>query len=134
MKVTIKGIPPYDGEYEFDQSRLTNRDLHTIKKITGYTPDQFEEVGADNDFVVALAIIAVRKSLQYGKVDEDAFWDAELGGILVDFTEDAAVVDGPPLSAPETQPTPSGAPSPTGGVDSAVVRSLAPTGTDSSAS
>lgn len=133
MKVTITGIPPYDGEYLVEPARLTNRDLHTIKQITGYTPDRLDEAGADTDFVVALAIIGVRKSLRFQRIDEDKFWDAEIGKITLDFEDEEAADDGPPPNAPETRTMLSGAPSPTDG-DKAEVRSLPLTGTDSSAS
>lgn len=132
MKITITGVPPYDGEYPFDMARLTNRDIHTIKQITGYMPLEYEAAAerGDTDFVVALGVIAVQRSARFQKVDVDLFWDAEVGKIQVEEAEE--VEDDPPLNAPETPISRSGAPGTSDGVLHQV-RSLASTGTDSSA-
>lgn len=115
-----------------DDQRLTNRDLHTIKTLTGHVPPYADADEADPDFVVAFAVIAIRQSGRFQRIDENLLWDAELGKIELLDDEEAAEA-GPPLSAPETPPTPSGAPGPTGG-DIPQVRSLPATGTDSSGS
>jgi hypothetical protein len=133
MRLRITGVPPYDGEYQLDESRLTNRDIHTIKKITGYVPLEYEDAGArgDMDFVVAFAIIALRRSERFPKIDEDLIWDAELGKVELLDEEDADAVP-PTTLEPETGSTPSGEPGKTGS-ELHQVRSLPATGTESSA-
>lgn len=132
MRLRIEGVPPYDGDYSFDESRLTNRDIHTIKVVTNVSPLDYDTAaaGGDTDFVVAFAIIALRRSGRFPKIDEDALWDAELGRITILDEEEAEA--GPPLTAPETPMTHSGAPSSDAG-DSPPENRLRITGTDSSA-
>jgi hypothetical protein len=100
-KIIIERVPPYDGEYEFDDSSFTNRELHTIKQISGVRPGEFLEAGAalDNDLVVALTIIALRRAGH--TVNEDAIWDAEVGRIT--FADSAAAGDAGPPPQPNVE-------------------------------
>ena len=88
-KVVVNGVPPWDGEYEFDGS-LKNRELHRIKKITGIRAGELGEalVSGDTDILVALAVVAIERT---GKtVDVDDFWNAEVGSIDYVSEEDEA--------------------------------------------
>ena len=78
-KIVIEGIDAYDGEYEFDASTLTNRELHTIKRLTGVRAGELEDAmrAADTDLLIAFAAIAINRA---GKpVIEDVLWDAPIG-------------------------------------------------------
>lgn len=69
--IRISNIPPYDGEYEFDQDRsFTTRELRWIKQIAGYLPMKLGEglEGGDADLYIALALIAMNRA---GKVDRE---------------------------------------------------------------
>ncbi len=133
MKITIKGVPPYDGEYPLEFDRLSNGQIRTIKRLSGYTPPEYIQAGerGDNDFLVAAAIAAVQRSGRHQVVHEQAFWDAEAGGIDFVLDEEDAMA-GPPPTAPEaeTRSTPSGEPSKPGS-DTPQVSRLRSTGTDS---
>jgi len=130
VKIKIEGIHPYDGSYDLDFGHLTNRDIRTIKQVAGLSPLEYEAAGqkGDNDFILAMTIIALRRSGQFPVVDEDVLLDAEIGRITVDVEDEAVGDDGPPALEPETRGSPSGSPSPT---DSATppARILRPTGT-----
>lgn len=132
MKVIVNGVPPYDGEYDIDFARLTNGQIHTIKRISGYTPIEYVSAGerGDNDFLVAIAIAAVERSGLHPKIHEQAFWNSEAGGI--DIIPEEAEADPPTMSGDETLSTPSGEPS-RADSEPRPASLLRPTGTDSSA-
>lgn len=97
-KLTVKGVPPLDGDYPLDVSTFTNRELHTIKEVSGVRAGELKAAmeAADNDLVVAFAIIVVRRA---GKtVDPEQFWEADVGAITVDLTDEEAA-ERPPASA-----------------------------------
>lgn len=100
-KLVVQGIPPYDGEYEVSPTGLTNRDLHTIKQISGVRAGELEEAfeAGDNDLVVAMTVITLRRN-GFPNVTADAIWDAEAGQIqLADSEQDKAQEDaGRPLA------------------------------------
>lgn len=112
MKVTIKGIKPYDGEYTLDLSAFTNGEYRRIKKMSGYTlaefPDAIKRV--DTDWITAIGAVAAGRD--HGGVQEELFWNAETGSIIVDFSdervEDGDVADPPTTPEPVTPSTPSG--------------------------
>lgn len=128
MKFIIEGVHPYDGTYEFDKSHLTNREIRKIKLLTGLRPLEYEEAGnaGDNDLGVAMVIIALQRSGRFAEINEDLIWDADLGKITADLTDEVAA--DPPALEPEALGSPSGSSSPTVG-DENPVRSLRPTGT-----
>lgn len=106
----VSGIPGLDGEYACDLSSFTNREWHEIKKQTGLAgQDFFDAVNkGDNDVMVGLAITVLGR---HGKKDvADEVWDADVGKLTFDFTdeeEQAGEEDaGPP--EPETIPDTSG--------------------------
>jgi len=96
--LTIAGVPPLDGDYDLDISRFTNRELHTIKEISGVRAGELKAAveAADNDLIVAFAVIVLRRA---GKtVEPDQLWDADSGAITV--TPDAAETEPPPPLSP----------------------------------
>lgn len=97
-KILIEGAPPYDGEYELDLN-FTNRDLHTVKQISGVRAGELDEairVG-DLDVVVALAVNALRRAGH--QVNIDILWDAEAGKITL-IEDEADAVPPPPAIVP----------------------------------
>jgi hypothetical protein len=89
-KIVITGVPPYDGEYEFDGTYMTNRELHVIKKLTGLRVGEFQEAlaNADTDVILGIAVVALTR---HGKdVHEDTLWDAEAGAITYVAEEEPA--------------------------------------------
>lgn len=113
MKLTLTGIPPYDGEYPLDLSRLTNRDIHTIKRISGYAPLEYHQVQERGDvtFFVALAVIALKRG-GHAHVNEDALWDAEAGAINVILEPGDAEGDAdPPHKSPSVEQSGTSSPS-----------------------
>jgi hypothetical protein len=102
VKMTITGVFGADGEYEFDPSFFTNRELHRIKTVAGVRAGELSEAIAagDSDLVVALAMIALARNGR--QVPEDALWDAEAGKISLKPIEEEAPAGGavPPESEP----------------------------------
>ncbi len=99
--LVIEGIHGLDGEYETDFSFFTNREWRTIKEIAGVRMGEFEQarIAGDNDLIVALTVIALRR--RNIDVNVDALWDAEAGKILLRMDDEDAGDDAlPPVSAP----------------------------------
>ena len=57
--IVIEGIPPYDGEYDFDLEKrmLSGHELGWVKKIAGYKLGEIEQ--GDGDAVLALVFAAI---------------------------------------------------------------------------
>ena len=95
-KIRIEGVPPWDGDYDFDPS-FKNRELNRIKKITGIRGGEIGEALAagDTDLMVALAVLALERA---GKmVDPEDFWNAEVGSIIYLGEDEASP---PEMSSP----------------------------------
>lgn len=150
-RIIIKGIRPYDGEYELDTDRAFNaREWRWIKKVSGYMPLTVSEgfAGGDPDLFVALAVIAMCRD---GKVERERGLDvadilAEApfdGAAILLVGDDVEDVDALPLdlTSPPDEPSrsetsenhrSSGEPSrsdsaPSGGIPQAISLSRSPT-------
>jgi hypothetical protein len=97
--IKITGIGrAYDGEYPFDGTYFTNKELHTIKRMSGVRAGEIPAAleAGDNDLVVALTMIALERN---GKVvHEDVLWNAKVGCIeaMLGEAEDEADDADPP--------------------------------------
>lgn len=102
--ISIEGIPPYSGDYPIDFD-FSNRELHTIKQISGVRAGEIVEAGlkGDNDLVIALTMIALRRTGQV--VNEDLIWDAKAGKIT--FVADEADAVPPPQQSSDDSEKPS---------------------------
>ena len=100
-RIVIDGIPPYDGEYPLDLSYFTNRELHTIKKVSGVRAGELLEAfaGGDQDVFVGFTVVAIQRK-NGGEVDIDKLWDADAAKIS--FVGDTPEVEdtSPPEFAP----------------------------------
>lgn len=103
-KIVITGIAGYDGEYPFDATYFTNKELHTIKRIAGVRAGEIQAafVAGDNDLIVAFAVLALERN---GKaLHEEVLWNAHVGCIeaqLGEREDDAA--DPPALGSEESE-------------------------------
>lgn len=97
MKLTIQGVRPWDGTYDFDVAEFTTREWGWIKRFAGYLPGDVEKgfEGADPELISVFAVIALRRA---GRIDVgeaahvyDRFADAPFGAAvrLVGDTIDA---------------------------------------------
>ena len=84
-KLKIDGLGSLDGEYEFDDSRFTMRDFHTIKRIAGVRAGELADayLAGDTDLRLALALIALERNGRPGV--EDQLWEADLGAIRLEL-------------------------------------------------
>lgn len=104
--LTIEGVAPYDGDYQFDASYFTNRELHIVKKVTSLDGTQSVRAGelqealeaGDTDVMVALAIIAAKRNGV--DIPADSIWDSPAGKVSLALDDTEAVDDFPPESAP----------------------------------
>lgn len=101
----IEGIMPFDGDHPLDIGKLSNRDLHTIKKLSGVRANELEEAfeAGDTDLILALAVIALEQNgHRMEKPAVDALWNAPIGKISL------AVPDEEEEEIPPASPPPSG--------------------------
>ncbi len=104
-KIRVSGIRVYDGEYEFDPTYFTNKELHTIKRMAGVRAGEIGEAFAagDTDLIVAFAAVALERA---GKnVHEDTLWNARVGCIEFVADETAEVEGDPPTTGSEDEPS-----------------------------
>ena len=94
-------IPPYSGSYELDLSSFTQREAHTIKRISGIRLGELPDAIAagDNDVVVAITVITLTRAGH--QVDENVIWDAQIGTVTVTADGEAELEadDRPPAIA-----------------------------------
>jgi hypothetical protein len=70
-KIVIRGMKPWDGEYDLETTRPFNaREWRWIKRISGYMPLTIREgfAGGDPDLFLALAVVALCRD---GKIDRE---------------------------------------------------------------
>lgn len=134
-QLIVTGLPPLDGEYEFDLAELindlTNREAHRIKTMSGVRLGELVESlqAGDNDVLIALAAIILTRRGK--RVDENKLWDAPLGAgvsfVLADEEDDEV----PPTAAAEngtSTPPLNGGESSSQSSDSPQVSDQSPTG------
>lgn len=103
------------GERVYDISPpFTNRELHLVKQVAGVRAGEIFDAmeSGDNDVLVALAHIAVRRN-NTARPTLDELWDMEAGSITVEEIEDeldptSAADAAPEGGSPETTPADSG--------------------------
>lgn len=90
-KIIIKDVRLIEGEYEFDDSYFTNRDMHIFKTVAGLRVGELEDAmeQKDNDVTVALAVIALqRNGVRTPAAVIDLLWDAPLGSVTADLSDE----------------------------------------------
>lgn len=104
MKITIKGVPPYDGTYPVD-APYNIREMRIFKRIGGILPGTFMDaaMAGDVDVLLSLAIIGLHRAGQAPV--EDVLLESELGKILIEPDEDEVDAVPPPQRSgePETR-------------------------------
>jgi hypothetical protein len=119
--ITITGVKPYDGRYEFDmQARpFTTREWGWVKRHAGYLPLTLERGSfSDPEFVIVQAVVAVYRA---GRVDAadvaalvERFQDVDpFAAITYEAGPDEGDAVPPPLSS-DAKPSSNGDSSPTG--------------------
>lgn len=98
-KVVIADVPPYDGEYDIDIGTLTNRELHTIKKVTGLRGGELAEglVTLDTDVFLGIAYVALERHGH--KPLAEVLYEATIGKIRLELGYDEV-----PPSMPQEKP------------------------------
>lgn len=121
--IHIEGVPPYDGDHEidFDTRGFTNRELHTIKRLSGVRANELAAsfAAGDNDLNVAMVVIALeRNGHRVGPQGEQLLWDASVDAIsIVTGDEEEAEAEddvGPPSPRPIAHEPPASEDEPSG--------------------
>jgi hypothetical protein len=131
--ITITGVAPYDGRYEFDITAqpLTTREWGWVKRHAGYLPLTMDTSSfADPEFVIVEAVIAVYRAGRLDAADVpnlvERFQDVDpFSTITYERGEEEADADPPPPSS-DAKPSSNGDSSPNGSETSA--DPLSPTG------
>lgn len=103
MPAIVLTAKPWEGRYEFDDWRLTQRELNDIKVISGVRAGELIEALFANDraAVVGLTVVILKRAGH--AVTADDLWDTKADEIEVDFgTADDA--DPPTQTASEEKP------------------------------
>lgn len=144
MDITIAGIPPYDGTYDFPlaEAPLTTSEWAWVKKFSGYLPLTLDEGinGGDPELICAFALVAIYRAgkLTYGDAARvfRVLADAPFGESIVFDVGDEVEEEADPPRAPELVELPrsDGASSESSGTPSSDVSApselyLEPTGT-----
>ena len=104
--IRVKGINGVrDGAYRFEFGGFTHGEMHTIKQTAGLRPAEYLEAvqAMDTDFVVAMALVALQR---HGiQVPVSLLWEAPLGSLQLDLTEEEEQMQReegvlPPTNAP----------------------------------
>lgn len=143
--LTITGVKPYDGRYEFDiaNSELTTREWGWVKRHSGYLPLTLEEGfrGGDPELFAVFAVVALHRAGRITNQDVgevfDRIADAPFGSVI-ELEDDRPETDqedddaGPPVSSSNGSDSSSGEGSTTSSAASTVPRPAS--GTPGSAS
>lgn len=105
--LTLAGVAPWDGVYEFPDFRFTQRELHRIKQLSGIRAGELIEALDAND-TAAMVGVAVVVLARTGKaVDPDDLFDSTVGSIRLDIVADP-VDEEDDADPPTRQPAGSG--------------------------
>lgn len=113
LRFTLTGLgSKWDGEYEFQDLRFTNRELHTIKKLAQVRGAEIMDalLAGDQDLAVAFAFIALERNGT--PIPEKVLWDADSGFMeLHDDEEDDEEKKPDPLGSTPEEPNEKSEPS-----------------------
>lgn len=111
-RVVIRGMKPWDGEYDLETNRPFNaREWRWVKKISGYMPLTLKEgfEGGDPDLYLALAVIALCRA---GKIEREQglelaeeLSEADMTDAAITLIADETVVEADKVPL-ESTPTP----------------------------
>lgn len=104
--LTVEGVPPWDGSYEFEDFAFTNRELHRIKQISGVRAGELIEALDVNDTAAMVGVATVILARSDKLVDPDDLWDSTVGSLRLEIVADEDDA-GPPTTAASGNATPS---------------------------
>lgn len=95
-KFVVTGIPAFNGDYPVDISSFTMRELQIIKRMSGVRAGELSEAfsAGDTTLILAVAVIAVRRSGKNWEVFEQIAWESDLDCIAF-VSEDEEAADKP---------------------------------------
>jgi hypothetical protein len=112
-KITLKDVPPYDGEYGFDVEReYSGHELHLIKNVAGLRLNEIQDAAkaGDYDLFVSLATIVLWREGKVKREEAAAVADvllaAKTGSLTFDFEEEDARPPDETTPKPDESSTP----------------------------
>ncbi len=105
MPAIVLKVPPWEGRYEFEDWRLTQRELHEIKLLSGVRAAELIEALYAGDRAACLGLAIVILDRHDKVVTAEDLWDSKVDEIVIDFTMTKADDADPP-----TQPAAEGDP------------------------
>lgn len=101
MKIVIKGVAPWDGEYELPEGlAFKNSECHRIKEVCGVRAGDLIDALESGDAGAYVAVALVASDRAGTKIDAADLWQAEIGCITID-----ARADGPPTPSVDEDAT-----------------------------
>lgn len=99
-KFVVTKLGRFDGEYPIDVGSFTMREFQIIKRMSGVRAGELEDAFAagDTDVILAIAVIAVRRSGGPWEAFERAAWESEIGAIEFVSEEEEPAADAVPLT------------------------------------
>lgn len=88
--IVVSGVPPYDGEYEFDEDRVFSAlEWRWLKRIGGYKPATISEGLDDNDpeLICILTVISMHRA---GAIQKEQAYD--VADVLLEVPFDNAAI------------------------------------------
>lgn len=86
--LTIEDVPPWDGKYEFEDFSFTQRELYTIKQLSGIRAGELVESLDANDSSAMVGIAVVILARNDIRVDVDDLWASTVGSLRLDIVAD----------------------------------------------
>jgi len=86
--LTIEDVPPWDGKYEFEDFSFTQRELYTIKQLSGIRAGELVEALDANDSSAMVGIAVVILARNDIRVDVDDLWASTVGSLRLDIVAD----------------------------------------------
>lgn len=104
-------MPPYDGDYDADLDSFTNRELRTIKQVSGGIAGiELERAlkTGDQDAFIGFTYVVLQRSGKFPVVSEDILLDAPIDAIefIPDpaLDEDESSAEGNAIPEPPSEP------------------------------
>ncbi len=96
MPALVMKVPPWEGRYDIPDWRLTQRELHEIKLLSGVRAGELIEALFANDRAAVVGLTVVILDRHGIAATADDLWDTKADEIEIDFGSAKAADSDPP--------------------------------------